>query len=211
MHDINFTLTFASLYSYSRTEQNRTWYLFHIAVLLICGVSKYRLYITYMYTCNRLYCFIYVLSCMIPHLSCTGSRQSIHNATASQSGSETIIQKDNCDSVVSTNQLPVVQFQTPSSRLQDASSTHHTSTPLNHLKLGQFGTVPYQHGHSQIASSHNALSKYMPGQTLRPLYSTALRHLLYLEQSVSRLLEIFVPVQRIRDRHIRIPGITDQR
>jgi len=66
MHDINFTLTFASLYSYSRTEQNRTWYLFHIAVLLICGVSKYRLYITYMYTCNRLYCFIYVLSCMIP-------------------------------------------------------------------------------------------------------------------------------------------------
>jgi len=85
------------------------------------------------------------------------------------------------------------------------------STPLNHLQLGQFGTVPYQHGHSQIASSHNALSKYMPGQTLRPLYSTTPRHLLYLEQSVSRLLEMFVPVQRIRDLHIRIPRITDRR
>jgi len=106
---------------------------------------------------------------------------------------------------------PVVQFPSPSASLHDATSAHHFGTPLN---LGQFGTVSYQHihyGHSQIAGFYQALSQYMLDQTLRHLYSTSRRHLLYLEQSFRLLLERFSPVHSIRDYHIQIPGITDRR
>ena len=103
--------------------------------------------------------------------------------------------------------LPAVPIPSISASFQRATYAHHSGPPLNQAHIGQFGTVPYHHGHSQIAGIHHVISKFMPGQTMRPLYDTSRWCSRYLEKSVGRLLEMFVPVNSIRDRHMQTPGL----
>ena len=131
--------------------------------------------------------------------SCTGSRHSFHYAADTKTVSGKHFQKHNGACIVCPYQL--------SANRQREISAHHSGPPLNQVHIGQFGTVSYHHGHSQIAGIHHVISKFMPGQTVRPLYGTSRWCSRYLEQSFGRLLEMFVPVNSIRDRHMQTPGL----